>query len=868
MNYYCCEERRRNAVKDHPLLNGIEFLEVVDDPSDAYADRQTTLIVHFIKELAPDSLAKKNVIIEGGERIKNIEVLSAIIGSMESPPSSPLSPLSPPTTDDPLKLLMVRVKEAGDFSKYTLRLVTDQDNDDPPTNFDPVLSSIRFSFKVLCQNDFDCKPVCDCDDEPVIQPEINYLAKDYASFRQLILDRMAVTMPRWKERNPADSGIMLVEILAYAADYLSYQQDAVATEAYLGTARKRISVRRHVRLVDYYMHDGCNARTWVHLDVAEGVVGGIKIHKKVGDSIATQFVTRSTSELPVSFKPNSRSFETANTERVKFFEPLHDEEIFRAHNEMKFYTWSDRECCLPKGSTSATLDGDLTTLKPGQVLIFKEVKGPQTGNDADADPTHRHAIRLTSIELKYDPLFANPGLSPPASPLSPGIPVTEITWNDEDALPFPLCISSLNDTSYYDNISIALGNNILVDHGRTYENADVLEPDVVGQSILSTINSSTGCGCDKEPPVPIPPKYRPVIRQWPITFAAPYDPTDLSTSASDAMQWSMRDPSPSVTLIEKDSIEVWRPQRDLLESSANAKEFVVEIESDGIAHIRFGDDQLGMRPLPGTQFLATFRIGNGTDGNVGRETITSIITDNLDVTGGTQTILSVTNPFPAVGGIEAETIEEARQKAPAAFRTQERAVIASDYEDMSKRCSDTIQRSACTFRWTGSWRTAFLTIDRFGGADVTSDFEIQTKKGMDKFRMAGQDVEVNGPEYVSLELEMIICVKNNYFATDVKASLLKVFSNRLLPGGRRGVFHPDNFTFGQTVYLGPLYAAAQSVSGVSSVQITKLKRQDSNDNSAIDKGKLVLSRLEIARLDNDPNFPDHGVFTLIMKGGK
>ena len=48
-----------------------------------------------------------------------------------------------------------------------------------------------------------------------------------------MLDRMAVLMPAWQERNPADLGVALVEALAYSADQLSYQQDAVATEAYL-----------------------------------------------------------------------------------------------------------------------------------------------------------------------------------------------------------------------------------------------------------------------------------------------------------------------------------------------------------------------------------------------------------------------------------------------------------------------------------------------------------------------------------------------------------------------------------------------------------------------------------------------------------
>ena len=78
-----------------------------------------------------------------------------------------------------------------------------------------------------------------------------------------MLDRLAVTLPAWTERHAPDIWITLVELLAYIGDDLSYYQDAVATEAYLKTARRRVSVRRHARLVDYRLHDGCNARAWV-----------------------------------------------------------------------------------------------------------------------------------------------------------------------------------------------------------------------------------------------------------------------------------------------------------------------------------------------------------------------------------------------------------------------------------------------------------------------------------------------------------------------------------------------------------------------------------------------------------------------------
>ena len=198
-------------------------------------------------------MATANVTISGGERIRPIVILGATIG-----------------TGDDADVLTVEVEEPGDFSIYTLSLVRGPNDPNPPNEIDPRLAAVDFSFKVECPSDFDCAPKHICPPEPRTEPEINYLAKDYASFRKLILDRMALLLPDWRERNPADLGITLVELLAYVGDQLSYQQDAVATEAYLGSARKRVSLRRHARLVDYFVHDGTNARVWVQLTTRGG----------------------------------------------------------------------------------------------------------------------------------------------------------------------------------------------------------------------------------------------------------------------------------------------------------------------------------------------------------------------------------------------------------------------------------------------------------------------------------------------------------------------------------------------------------------------------------------------------------------------
>ena len=63
--YFCCDERRRDAIRGS-ALNGIDYLEVVDQDAATNADRQRFLRVHFINEIAPASLAATNVSITGG----------------------------------------------------------------------------------------------------------------------------------------------------------------------------------------------------------------------------------------------------------------------------------------------------------------------------------------------------------------------------------------------------------------------------------------------------------------------------------------------------------------------------------------------------------------------------------------------------------------------------------------------------------------------------------------------------------------------------------------------------------------------------------------------------------------------------------
>ncbi|MCU1348793.1 MAG: uncharacterized protein JWO56_1823, partial [Acidobacteria bacterium] len=136
------------------------------------------------------------------------------------------------------------------------------------------------------------------------------------------------------------------------------------------------------------------------------------------------------------------------------------------------------------------------------------------------------------------------------------------------------------------------------------------------------------------------------------------------------------------------------------------------------------------------------------------------------------------------------------------------------------------------------------------------------------YRMAGVDVEIDGPRFVPLELELLVCVKSDYFRADVERAVLDVLGSRTLSDGTLGLFHADRFTFGQPVYLSAIYAAVHGVTGVQSVEIRKFQRQGVASTDAFTTGAIAIDRLEIARLDNDPSFPERGVIRLTMGGGR
>ena len=345
-----------------------------------------------------------------------------------------------------------------------------------------------------------------------------------------------------------------------------------------------------------------------------------------------------------------------------------------------------------------------------------------------------------------------------------------------------------------------------------------------------------------------------------ITVRSFQDQPNPTLSASELMTYDAAQAVPSIELtgIHESASSNWSAVPDLLVSGPADPAFVVEVETDGTAHLRFGDSTNGLFPASGTEFTAEYRVGNGTAGNVGAGTLTKFANPLID---------SCVNPMAASGGVDPETADQIRRRAPQAFLIQERAITMADYATMAET-SPQVEDAAAVLRWTGSWYTAFVTAEPAGGGDLSAPRRKALTRYLNRYRLAGQDIKVEGPDYVSLEISLTVCVDPAYFQSHVASSLRNVLGSGILPDGQPAFFAPGRFLLGQTVYLSPIYRAARSVAGVRTVTADVFQPQGVDTKVFLNRGAIPLGPTQVARMDNDPSLPDHGQLTLVLEGGK
>lgn len=488
--------RREEIRRRHG--NGLDTIEV---------DRGGNRLILTFLEHAPRNVNPANIRIEGPRGAAAVSATSVRRGTENDP-----------RLED---RLLVTLTGPGGPGIYTLRLVERAAGGlprwAPLQGLDPRFAQAGFTFDLdVPVRGPGAGPAAAAGAGPA---QASYLARDYEGLRQLILDRMAQTMPAWTETHAADIGITLIEMLAYVGDDLSYYQDAVATEAYLATARQRISVRRHARLVDYLLGEGCQARAWVCLTVSDtarlplrdlafaavpGLPAGAAPVLPGSDpgSLAPGGLRVYTPVRAWHGAPPAAGAGTAGHGPAG---PGPQVTVSPAHNEVALWSWGERDSWLRAGATTAVLADEWTddtdhgesgpralSLQPGDVVVLEAITG--RGGTGSPDPVQRHPVRLTAVHRSVDRLYDQPLL--------------EVTWSEAEALPFELQVSAAVPDGGSVACAVARGNTVLVGDG-----AAVSEVLPAGTAVLS--RPQLGWACPYPEPAAVARHQARLLRRLP-----------------------------------------------------------------------------------------------------------------------------------------------------------------------------------------------------------------------------------------------------------------------------------------------------------------------------------------------------------------
>ncbi len=810
------DERGRNleAAGFNGLRMGIVDLAPTLNPTEAHLE------LFLLSAVQRDPIRTNAVFtVRGGRRLP----AGSAVGQVQ------VTSVANGSADDSLLLTIAPI---GDYSTYVLSVTHPR--------IDPFFGELAFRFRPGCFTG-NCAPEWEKSLPPLPQPVIDYLAKDYDSFRHTLMTAMADRVPGWRSTSEADLDQVLIDLLAAAADELSDQQDRVLNERYMTWCRKRVSLARHARLVDYNIHQCNQASTWLALSVTDPV------------SLPSGFRFQPTHDIEPMLevwtggderRPGSITFAA---HEPASFNPL--------LNDLRFYTWDDAVVALDAGSTSADLVPDTASpvfadaqavvdlirgtnpaVPPVRHLVLQEHLNPATGQAPGRSSSRRQLLRLVQgprgAEVVRDPVQ--------------GRFLVRVHWVDQDRLRQRYCFTSFCPTGPATDISMFHGNVVRVHEGRV------------------VITSFQEPGSD--PPVNAGHRYETFSRtdRWGTLCHLPDAPLAYLAGPVGGEE------PPVTTLHVEVSIpgggsDRWDEVISLVhsdDSAENGDHFAVETDERQLSLLRFGNGVNG-RALPtGAAVHCAYQVGGGVGGNVGFDTLTS-----FDRTMFPE-IDRCWNPFDVTDGRNREPAEKVLRNAPEAYRIRQlRAVTLGDYVRRAEEVEG-VSRASARYQWTGSWRTVRIAIDPVGTTELTDDVRRRVARHLEAVRLIGEDLEIRAPRFVPLEIHVAACLHPEYWPEDLRFVLEQEFSDGFTPDGRMGFFHPDRWTFGRALHRSEIEGRVHQVRGIEHIQSITMERFNEPGPAQADASAIEARPEEIFLVVNDPDHMEQGFIRFSLDGGR
>ena len=804
---------RRRLLAASDTLNGIDFVEVAPD--------QVLLFVHFLNLVAVNGSLRTAggppVTITGGEVVPSIPVL----------PIDEATAWSADSSGRPV--LALSVAAPGDMSTYRLTVFS--------AKLDPFFDQAPLRFHTDSGPGLDGASALPSPPAPVGElVPIDYLAKDFASFRQALSDFSTLRYPAWVERSEADLGVVLMEALAAIADELSYYQDRVAAESTIQTATQRLSLVRHARLVDYEPTAATVATAVLQFEVnpppssSSWVIDTpLRVRALGGDGSIVEFEI----EDPHVGLAGGPGAPAPAWTRV---------DTRWNRSSLTPYHWDDTQGRLPAGATDFYVRGTALGLYPGQQLLLDSPAA------FGADPPVRELVTVSGHEERRDVLLGN-------------VELTRI-------------FLSTPTTADHDLTATAVAGNIVpvVQGIRRSETFTIPLPGAAAPAPVVVRPAANSTPQDPRP------DYRYCLSSGPLAWLP--EPRQEEYSATPAR--------PEIMLSEAapaggppSASPRWQFARWLLDAGPADQAFTLtpeqyspvltgnrttqhDYDGDGGTTLRFGDGRFGVSPSPGTTFTVLYRVGGGPAGNVPADTIVNVAPGQAQGS----IVASCTNPFAATGGRDAESFAQVRTGAARRFSAELlSAVLAEDYAAAAESLS-WVRQAGTAFRWTGSWLTVFTSADPVANEQPTAAQLESLTALLARRRLAGYESYVLPPRYVSVDLQITVVGLATAFASDVAAAVLARLQPGTLPNGSPGFFDHSRWGFGQPLESSALLAAIQSCTGVAGVSDLLYRQRGAQPSFVPLRETLAFAPDEILRVDDDPNRPEAGSLQVTVSGSK
>ncbi|WP_405497608.1 putative baseplate assembly protein [Streptomyces sp. NBC_00096] len=250
--------------------------------------------------------------------------------------------------------------------------------------------------------------------------------------------------------------------------------------------------------------------------------------------------------------------------------------------------------------------------------------------------------------------------------------------------------------------------------------------------------------------------------------------------------------------------------------------------------------------------LRRYATGGGAVGNVGKGAIRALMSSIPFIAG-------VGNLAPATGGVDGETVDEVKSRAPMLMHTRGRAVTAEDFEVLTREVAPELARVRCLPAQEAGLPAGSVKVlvvpdlpagpgpARFADLKPRQSTLDTVTRRLDERRLVGTTVLVEPPLYRGVtavaRLRAVPGAKTDRVTDDALDALYRYLNP--VTGGADGTGWP----FGRPVQAGDLYGVLQQVDGVGIVEEVRLfnanpvtgARGEETDRVKLDRDSLIFS---------------------------